>query len=232
MQETKTTAKSECSQPARRSFIRKSGVALSGVLAAAVAGTAKAAPSGNANYELALRLGKLEDANAVREVYKAYESAINQGRYEDALNLFAANSEVSFEGGIFSGKDKGVRRLYMENFRQGLTGKRVETSEPSIDMTAENIEPSADRKSAKAVFPYSMRVGEPMDASLQLVQMARLHGGGVLRWQESGQCEVSFVKDGESWKISRMEYRSAQSGETARFTKTYPENAIGPDRLV
>ena len=232
MKETKVTAKSECSRPARRSFIKKSGVALSGVLAAAVAGSAKAAPSESANGELALRLGKLEDANAVREIYRAYESAINHGRYEDALNLFAADSEVAFEGGIFAGKDKGVRRLYMENFRQGLTGKKVEASEPSIDTTAENIEPSADRKSAKAVFPYSMRVGAPMDAGLQLVQMARLQGGGILRRHESGHCEVSFVKDGEIWKISRIEYRPAQSGKTARFTKTYPENILGPDRLA
>lgn len=232
MKETKIKAKSECSQPARRSFIRKSGAALSGVLAAAVAVSAKTASPEKADGDLALRLGKLEDANAVREIYRAYESAINHGRYEDALNFFAADSEVSFGGGIFAGKDKGVRRLYMENFRQGLTGKKVETSEPSIDMTAESVEPSADRKSAKAVFPYSMRVGTPMDASLQLVQMARLHGGGILRRRESGHCEVSFVKNGESWKISRMEYRSEQSGETARFAKTYPENSIGPDRLI
>ena len=71
-----------------------------------------------------------------------------------------------------------------------------------------------------------------MDAELQLVQMARLHGGGIQHWRESGLCEVSFVKEGEIWKISRIEYRPAQPGETARFTTTYPENDIGPDRLA
>ena len=229
---TKITAESECSQPARRSFMMKSGVALSGVLAATVAGSVKAASAKSADDELALRLGKLEDANAVRVVYRAYESAINQGRYEDALNLFATDSEVSFEGGIFIGKDKGLRRLYLENFQQGLTGKKVEPVDSLVDLTVENIEPSTDRKSAKALFPYSIRVGSPMDESLQLVQMARLHGGGILHWLESGHCEVSFVKDGESWKISRIEYRSAQTGRTAKFTQTYPENALGPDRLA
>jgi hypothetical protein len=208
--------------------MKKSGVALSGALAVAVAGSAKAATT-NAGDELALRLAKLEDANAVREIYRTYESAINQGRYEDALNLFAANSEVSFDGGIFAGKDEGIRRLYMENFRQGLTGKKAEMS---ADMAAENIEAAADRKSAHAVFSYSMRVGKPMDASLQLVQMARLQGGGILHRRENGNCEVSFVKEGDAWKISRIEYRPAQSNEAARFTKTYPENAIGPDRLI
>jgi len=232
MQETRITTKPGCSQPARRSFLKKSGMALSGALAAAAVGSAKAAPVVNTDDVLALRLAKLEDANAVREIYIAYESAINHGRYEDAWNLFATDSEVYFDGGIFSGKDQGVRRLYMENFRQGLTGKKVEISEPSADMTAENIETAADRKSAKAVFPYSMRVGTPMDASLQLVQMARLHGGGIFHWKESGHCEVSFIKEGESWKISRVEYRSVQPGGADRFTKTYPENAIGPDRLV
>jgi hypothetical protein len=173
----------------------------------------------------------LEDANAVREVYRAYEAAIDQERYEDALNLFSADSEVAFDGGIFIGKDTGVRRLYMENFRQGLTGKKVETVGQSANITAENIEAAVDRGSAKAVFHYSMRVGTPMDETLQLVRMARLQGGGILRRRENGQCEVSFIKEGESWKISRVEYRPVLSGEIARFTKTYPENALGPDRL-
>ena len=228
MKETRVTVKSECSRPARRSFLKKSGVALSGALAAAVAGSAKAASTANTTDDPALRLGMLEDAGAVREIYRAYESALNQERYEDALSFLAANSEVSFGGGIFTGKDKGVRRLYMENFRQGLTGK----TEPTMDMTVENIEAAADRKSARAVFSYSMRVGTPMDANLQLVQMARLHGGGVEYRRESGLCETSFVKEGENWKIYRIEYRPAQSCETARFTKTYPENILGPDRLV
>lgn len=233
MKETIATIDSKCSQPARRSFIRKSGAALSGVLAAAVAGSAKTAVPSNTADDLALRLGMLEDANAVREVYKAYESALNQGLYEDALNLFTVNSEVSFGGGIFTGKNKGVRRLYVENFPQGLTGKKVEMSEPlPASMTPENIEAAADRKSAKAVFHYSMRVGTPMDPSQQLVQMARLCGGGIRHWRERGLCDVSFVKEEGSWKISRIEYRPAQSRETDRFTKTYPENAIGPDRLV
>jgi len=209
MQENLITTKTECSKAARRSFIKKSGLALSGALAAVAVGSAKAAPSANANDELALRLGKLEDANAVREVYRTYESAISQGRYEDAWNLFAENSEACFGGLIYTGKYHGVRSLYMENFLQGHTGKKVEMSEPTVDMTAENVEAAADRKSAKAVFPYSIRVGAPMDVSLQLVQMALLHGGGVEYRLENGQCDVSFVKEGESWKISRIEYRPA-----------------------
>jgi hypothetical protein len=208
MKEISVTANAECSQPARRSFIKKSGVALSAALAATVAGSATAVASTNTADELARRLGALEDANAVREVYRAYESAINQERYEDAVNLFAANSEVSFGGGVFTGKDKGVRLLYMETFRQGHTGKKLEMPEQlTANMASENIETALDRKSARAVFPYSMRVGTPMDASLQLVQMARIQGGGIEYRRESGNCEVSFVKEGESWKISRIEYR-------------------------
>jgi len=206
MQKTGITTKTECSQPARRSFMKKSGFALSGALVASVAGAAKTTSAANADDELALRLGKLEDANAVRETYRTYESAISQGRYEDAWNLFAENSEAAFGGVIFTGKSQGVRRLYMENFLQGRTGKKIEMSEPSAYMTAENVEAAVDRKSAKAVFPYSMRVGTPMDESLNLVQMARLHGGGVEYRQENGQCEVSFVKEDECWKISRIEY--------------------------
>ena len=203
MKETSITAASECSLHARRSFIKKSGVALSGALAAAVAGSAKAAPATDiANTDdLAQRLGMLEDVSVLRDVYQAYVSALNQGQYEDVLNLFAVDSEVFFGGGIFTGKDKGVRRLYMENFRQGLTGR----TEPPVDMK-ENINIASDRKSAQAEFSYSMRVGTPMDASLQLVQMARVQGGGIEYRRESGRCEVSFVKEGGAWKIFRLEY--------------------------
>ena len=227
------TIKTECSLPARRSFIKKSGAALSGVLVTAVSGSAKTVTPESTPDELARRLGMLEDANAIRAVYMAYESALNWERYEDALNLFTANSEVSFGGGIFTGKERGVRRLYMENFRQGLTGKKVELSGsfPEDTMT-ENIETTVDRKSAKVVISYSMHVGMPMDSSLPLVQMARLHGGGIQHWRESGLCEVSFVKEVAIWKISRIAYHSVQSSKTVLFTKTYPENAIGPDRLA
>jgi hypothetical protein len=209
MKEISETAKTECPLPARRSFLKKSGAALSGALAVTVAGSAQAVASTNSADEMARRLGMLEDANAVREVYRAYESALNQGRYEEALNLFAVNSEASFGDGIFTGKDEGVRWLYMENFRLGNTGKKVEITGSAADMTSENIEATQDRKSVKAVFPYSMRIGTPMDASLQLVQMARLHGGGIAYRKESGHCDVSFVKEGNDWKISRIGYRPA-----------------------
>ena len=208
MKETIVTEKPECLRPARRSFIKQSGVALSGALAAAVAGTASVEASPTATGELERRLGMLEDANAVRVIYRSYESAINLERYEDALSFFTADAEAAFGGKIFTGNNGGVRKLYMEDFLQGHTGKKIEPS-GQTDATLQNVETFADRKSARASFPYSIRVGTQMDANLQLVQMARVHGGGVEYRRESGNCNVSFVKEGEDWKISRIEYHPA-----------------------
>jgi hypothetical protein len=151
----------------------------------------------------------LEDGNAVRDLYRTYESGLDHGRYEEVVNHFASGAEAVFGGERFIGRDGGVRQLFTGNFREGRTGKKVELPAAlQAEPLAESVEIAADRKSAKAVFPYAMRVGEPMDASLQLVQMARLHGGGILYRQESGLCEVSFVKNGAGWKIARVEYRS------------------------
>ncbi|MDR1726883.1 MAG: nuclear transport factor 2 family protein [Acidobacteriota bacterium] len=195
---------------ARRSFLFKSGAALTGALAATVAASAKPSqPTPGRDGALALKLGVLEDREAVRGLYRAYEASLSEGRYEDAASHFAARSEAVFGGERFSGRDEGVRRLFTEKFREGRTGRKADIpASLHAEPLAESIEVGADRQTAKAVFPYSMRVGEPMDASLQLVQMARLHGEGILYRQESGLCELSLVREGAGWKIARAEYRA------------------------
>jgi hypothetical protein len=98
----------------RRSFMWKVGAGMSAVLAFAVPGMSK--PGIDRNTELKTRvdqlsnqLGILEDENAIRELHKAYETCLNNGKYEDVVNLFSNNGEVVFNGGVFKGKEGGVR---------------------------------------------------------------------------------------------------------------------------
>ncbi len=236
----------------RRSFIQKTGAALSAVLASAAAGISKSAPDRDSGLKgevdrLSNRIGCLEDADAIRRLHQTYESFLDKGMYEEVVNMFAGDAEAVFNGGVFAGRDQGVRRLYCGHFSQGRTGRKIEPApgfEPDPAQLQNVVEVAPDRKSAKAQFPYSMQVGTPLTADLPLVEMARLQGQGILHWWEGGIQVVSYVKEGDAWKIKRLEYRVVSKADyrpgrsyarpisVPQFSATYPENPDGPDRLV
>jgi hypothetical protein len=238
----------------RRSFLWKAGTALSAALAYAVPSLAapKAIQRDGSNAEvnrLSRQLGMLEDEKSIRALHQSYENRMNNGRYEEAVDLFAENSIVVFNGGVFEGKTSGIARLYCERFRSGLTGKNIGPApgaQAAADPQRETITISADRLSAKAQFPYSIQVGVPLAIDSSLVQMARLQGEGIMKWCESGTYAVSYVKDMNdgSWKIQSLEYRVVSQNDfrpgkayakpifVPMFAKTYPEDSSGPDRLL
>jgi hypothetical protein len=249
---TSETGASPKPNPGRRSFIWKSGAAISAVVASAVTGFSKSGAdrstgSQNPIDRLSAQIGILEDANAIRKLHQSYEAYLDQGLYEEIVSLFADDGEVYFNGGLFSGKDKGIRRLYQGHFNEGLTGKQIEPG-PGCQRDAakhqDAIEVATDRKSAKARFAFSMRVGTPMDSESTLVQMARLQGQGIVHWWESGIYENSYMKIGDAWKIKRINYRTIVQANPALgwayakpisvplFSKAYPEHPTGPDKLV
>ena len=223
----------EQSATGRRSFIWKAGAAVSAVAASAVTGFSR---SGGDRPDI------LEDANAVRTLHRTYEARLHEGRYEQALELFAGEAEVVFNGGVFQGT-RGLRRLYCGHFKQGMTGKPMEPAPGFAVETVEKVEIAEDGKSAVGRFPYSIQAGTPMDGESSLVAMARLHGEGILKWWEGGVQHVHYVKEGKEWKIRRLEYRVASKAdykpgrsyarpiEVPAFTKTYPADPNGPDRI-
>lgn len=230
----------------RRSFIWKLGAGASAALASA-AGPARAG-AGNAD-DPALRAALLEEERALRMLHRAYEQAMDKGLHEEAIDLFADDAEVLFNGGVFRQRSQGVSRLYRDRFPSGKTGRRMEAA-PGFELAAEqqreSVEVSADRLSAKAVFPYSIQVGMPLESETSLVGMARLHGEGVRTWWEGGVYRVTYRKDaaGGRWQISRLEYDTLsradyRSGRTyagpifvSRFSRRFPEDQQGPDGLV
>jgi hypothetical protein len=238
----------------RRSFMWKVGAGMSAVLAFAVPSMSK--PGINRNKgskaqvnQLKNQLGILEDENAIRKLHQAYETCLNNGMYEDVVNLFANDGEVVFNGGVFEGKKRGVHRLYCDHFSPGLTGKRIDPA-PGFQSDTEQqqgiIKVATDRNSANAQFTYSMQVGVPIISDSQLVKMARLQGQGIMKWWEGGVYEVSYIKDVKdgSWKIKRLEHRVLSKADyrpgksyvrpisIPLLSKRYPEDPTGPDRLI
>ena len=225
---------------------------MSAVLASTVAGVSKSGPDHGAGLKdemdkLSNQIGCLEDAKAIRRLHQTYESYLDKGMYEEAVNLFADEGQVVFNGGVFAGKNKGVRRLYCDHFSQGRTGRKIEPA-PGFQLDdaqrQDVVEVAPDRKSASARFPYSMQVGTPIISDSLLVQMARLQGQGILQWWEGGVYEASYVKEGDGWKINKLEFRVMSKAnytpgrayatpiDVPAFSKTYPENPSGPDGLI
>jgi hypothetical protein len=236
----------------RRSFIWKAGSAVSAVLASAFAGLSKprSDEAGTLKEQvdrLSNQLAVLEDTNAIRKLHHAYGYYLDKGIWEEIVNLFADGGEVHFNGGIFEGKERGVRRLYIDYFGQGFTGNNYGPVHGFLlDQTQEQdvIDVAPDLKSAEARFHCFMLVGEKVISDSPLMEMARQQGQGILQWWEGGIYENSYVRDGDVWKIRRLDYHAiwradyalgwacAKPGYIRSFSKTYPEDPTGPDKLI
>jgi hypothetical protein len=245
-----TSKTGNSSDTGRRSFIWKTGAAMSAVVASAVTGISKQEVDAGTGLKdqmshLSNRIGSLEDANAIRRLHQAYESRLDQGMYEEVAGMFTDDAEVLYNGGVFAGKN-GIRRLYCEHFASGRTGKKIEPA-PGFEVDPAQqldiVDVAGDRKTATGQFAYSMQVGTPMTGNSSLLEMARLQGEGIVQWWESGTHAVSYVKKGDTWEIRKLEYRVTSKAdykpgrayarpiEVAVFSSVFPGNPTGPDRL-
>ena len=231
----------------RRSFISNMGAGASAVLASAAAmAGGEAAPATAADPVLQVAL--LQEEQVLRKFHQAFEQAMNKDLNEDVIGMFADDAEVVFNGGVFRQRNQGVTRLYRDRFPTGKTGRRMEPA-PGFELAAEqqrdSVEVAGDRKSATAVFPYSIRVGIPLESVSSLVAMARLHGEGVRTWWEGGVYKIAYGKDAAGrWRIGRLEYDTlaradyrpgrsyAQAICVARLATRFPEDPHGPDDLA
>ena len=238
----------------RRSFIWKAGAGVSAVLAAAVPGIAGTVSGDDTNLKfladkLNRQVGMLEDENNIRLLHQTYENFLDRYMYEEVVNLFTDDGEVVFNGGLFKGKNRGISRLFCNRFRSGMTGKRIEHLPwilPDIGQPQDMVQVTPDRKTARARFSYSIQVGTPFIPESSLDEMARQMGEGIIRWWEGGTCDTYYVKDIKSgnWKIKKLEYmvqekanyrpgRSyARPFSVPLFSKTYPEDPAGPDKII
>ena len=173
----------------RRSFIWKTGSALSAVLVSAFAGISKPRSDETGALKkqvdrLSYQLRVLEDTNAIRKLHHAYGYYLDKGIWEEIVCLFADDGEVYFNGGIFEGKDKGVRRLYIDYFGKGFSGNNYGPIHGFLlDQTQAQdvVDVAPDRKSAKARFHCLMQMGAKVVSDSPMMEMARQQGQGILQ---------------------------------------------------
>lgn len=230
----------------RRSFFWKLGAGVSGALASA---SVMARPGARDEDDASLRAALLEEEKSLRKLHQAFEQAMDRGRYDEVVEMFTDDAQVVFNGGVFDNRSRGVSRLFLNRFRSGRTGRRMEPA-PGFELEPEQqqdaVDVSADRLSAQAVFPYSIQVGMPIESETSLAGMARLQGEGVRTWWEGGRYRVTYGKDAADgrWKIARLEYETLSRADyrpgrsyaepitVAPMSTRYPEDRHGPDALL
>lgn len=185
------------------------------------------------------RVGQLEDTNAIRRLHWAYGYYIDFNRPDDVAELFADDGEVTFLSGVYVGK-AGVKRLYgtwFKNFflKPGEEGPAYGFLLDHFQMQ-DIITVAPDRQTAKGRFRGMLFGGshETRDFKPE---------GLPLQFMEAGIYENDYVRENGTWKIKRLDYMMQWQGEyETGWSKTvshlqpllvpYPENPLGPDRLL
>jgi hypothetical protein len=196
--------------------------------------------------QLSNQVGILEDVNAIRKLHFAYGYYIDKCLYEDTVSLFADDGEVHFSGGIYRGKEGGVRRLYVGGFQKGFTGgKPGPVHGFLLDhlQMQDIVDVAPDRQTAKGRFRAFMQAGAHETSRSPMGEMARKNKQPI-QWWEGGIYENSYVKVDGIWKIKVLNYNPLWHAEYKSgwaFTKPnyvplkaklYPENPNGPDALM
>jgi SnoaL-like protein len=216
----------------RRSFLRNAGAALSAILAA---GSVAAARRSHEEASAA--------AQVIRRLQHDFIDHFNNGRFAELGDLFAPAAQVHLWGGVFVGREGGIRRLYERHFGGGGAGP-MQTYLLSLTPQLDTIQVAPDELVAAASWHCLVRTESAVAGPPTLVAMARQQGEGVLQWWESGLFESTCSKVGSTWRLSRLAYRELGDVDPALnfrcskprtaplFTRCYPQHPTGPDRLL
>ena len=183
--------------------------------------------------ELEHQLGMQQDIHAVRgcNMPRLFhrQVAIRRSR-----GLVFRRGRVWFLGGIYKGK-AGIRRLYIERFRNNFTEvttvrATAAARTPAIQMI---VDVAPDRRTA------SVRGRSLMQAGLHETASGRQRA-----WWEGGLYENRYVRENGVWKILRLGYYPHWHGSfqdgwartpldfVPMASVTYPEDPLGPDALL
>jgi hypothetical protein len=197
--------------------------------------------------QMSNQIGILEDTNAIRKLQHAYGYYLDKCLYKEVVDLFAEDGEAHFNGGIYKGRDKGVRRLYIDGFSKGFTGGK---NGPVHGFLLEHfqiqdiVDVSPDRKTAKARFRCFMQAGAHKTSKSPMGEMSRKQGGALMQWWEGGMYENMYIREGGIWKIKVLNYHAVWHADYATgwantrlnyvspASEVYPKNPNGPDELI
>ena len=213
----------------RRAFIGRAGAAVAGTVALAGAQIAMSTPA-------------RPDLDAIRQLHREYMRRLSAGALAQLPELFAASASVFFSGGVFEGRDRGVRRLFVEHFGRRLRPEPVHLRLLDHARVEDVIEVASDGASARARFHCLVHVQSTFQSALTIVEMARQQGQEAAQWWETGRFDNSYARSAEGWRMTALKYRHlplelmsaglrSRPDGVATFAALYPSHPAGPDRL-
>jgi hypothetical protein len=184
-------------------------------------------------------VGVLEDIQAIRRLHWAYGYYIDFNRPDEVADLFAEDGAVVFLSGEYVGH-KGVKRLYGDWIQGRFTGGRPgPVNGLLLDhfQMQDIITVAPDRQTAKGRFHGILLGGWHDDFQETREEIM------PQQFLEAGIYENDYVKVDGIWKIKRLDYMMQWQGNyeegwahtTSHLQpaeKTYPEDPLGPDRLL
>jgi len=189
--------------------------------------------------DLERRVGELEDINAIRRLHWAYGYYIDFNRPDEVADLFAEDGVVVFLSGEYVGK-AGVKRLYGDWIQQRFTGGRPGPVDGLLldhFQMQDIITVAPDRQTAKGRFRGVLFGGwhdDFQDTREEFMPQ---------QFMEAGIYENDYVRENGVWKIQRLDYKMQWQGDYEKgwahttshlqpAEKLYPEDPVGPDRLL
>jgi hypothetical protein len=164
----------------RRSFLKRGAL-----LAAPLAVAAPAAVI--VDDGLNARLARFEDEAAIRELHHAWLRRVNSMKAIDAgAGDSATRLSAETEGNSL---DQTVRSIAADH-----------AGEPDA------IEVAADGKSAAGRFQCVVEIENPIAQDCTVARMAHAQGGGFVRRAERRLMKVEYVKTGDAWAITKVEF--------------------------
>lgn len=189
---------------------------------------------------LARRVRILEAQQAVRTLQHSYGYYLDKCLYQEVVDLFTADGQVSFFGGRYVGRDS-VRRLYVDRFRQRFTGG---LNGPRFGFLLDHpqhqdvVTVADDGASARGRFRSMMQAGLHDAAKATFPGQVSMD-----QWWEGGIYENEYAIEDGVWKIRSLNYRPVWHAEYTEgwahkqpmpfFTSTcFPDDPLGPDELI
>lgn len=140
---------------------------------------------------LEARAQQINDANAIKKLQRAYGYYVEEGLWDEVVNLFADNATLELaRDGVYAGKDRIREYFYaLGNGQQGL--QQGQLNEQLQVMPVVTL--GADGTTAKARWRNILLVGQL---------------GKHAEWGE-GPFENEYVKENGVWKLSKMHWQQA-----------------------
>jgi len=184
-------------------------------------------------------LGMLQDVQAIRTLQHTYGYLMEKGLYQEIVDLFAEDAEMTFFGGVYRGKES-IKRVYLGRIRTRFTKGRngpVRGLLCDVMQMQDVVTVAPDRRTAKGRFRALLMGG----THAQVEDAPKLP---YQQWWEAGVYENDYVREDGVWKFKRLGYELTWMAEFDkgwanapdmggyRAATLYPEDPNGPDAIA